>query len=294
MLGSNLGCNFTSETGDQLNLDALIGPLADNNGTTLTHALLNSSPAVDRADSAGCIGSAAQALIVDQRALPRPRDGDRDANARCDVGAFELQPPLSPTELNIVSDTPDLSVSGEAVLITFSLSSSGAPTGLVSVSANTGESCTAVLPATSCTVTFLTAGSRLLSASDPGDSIFAASTAISELHQVNLANSSLTALNSAPNPSQPGQVVLVTWSLNVVAPSAGSLTGSVNVLASGGGVSCTAVLPQNSCQLTLTGSGVRTLTLTYSGDSNFNGASSSLMHTVNGAPAEQIFRNGFE
>lgn len=294
LLGSNLGCTFTASTGDQLNLNPLIGALADNNGATLTHALLTGSAAIDAGDSAGCTSSLLQPLVVDQRALPRPRDGNNDGDARCDVGAFELQPPLSATALSIVSDTPDPSVSGEAVLVTFNLSSSGAPTGVVTVSANTGESCTATLPATSCSLTLLTAGARLLSASYPGDNSFAASTALSAVHQVNLANSGLSALSSTPNPSQIAQAVTLAWTLSAVAPGAGTLTGSVRVLASGAGESCTAVLPQSSCQLTLTSAGTRTLTLSYSGDSNFNGAMSSLMHTVNAALPEQIFRNGFE
>jgi hypothetical protein len=294
LLGSSLGCAFTSVSGDQLNLNPLIGPLADNNGVTLTHALLTGSAAIDAGDSAGCMSSAMQTLLVDQRALPRPRDGNNDGDSRCDIGAFELQPPLSATAISIVSDTPDPSVSGQPVQVTFSLTSSGAPTGVVTVSASTGESCTATLPATSCFVMLLTSGARLLSASYPGDSTFAASTSITAVHQVNLANSVLSALTSAPNPSQTGQAVTVSWTLAAVAPGAGTLTGSVVVTASGGTESCTAVLPQNSCQLTLSVIGARTLTLNYSGDSNFNSATASRTHTVNGVLPELIFQNGFE
>ena len=294
LLGSQSGCTFTALMGDQLNLNALIGALADNNGVTLTHALLTGSPAIDAGDSAGCSSSALQPLVVDQRALPRPRDGNNDGDARCDIGAFELQPPLSATALSIVSDSPDPSVSGEAVLVSFNLSSSGVPTGTVTVSANTGESCTASLPASSCSITFLSAGSRLLSASYPGDSNFAASTAINSLHQVNPANSVLSTLSSTPNPSQAGQAVTVAWTLSAVAPGAGTLTGSVTVTASGGAESCIAVLPQSTCQLTLSSTGNRTLTFNYSGDGNFNSATASLTHTVNGTPPELIFRSGFE
>ena len=53
-----------------------VGALADNGGPTLTHALLDGSPAVDAADSA-------VSPDVDQRGAPRP-DGDED------VGSFEL------------------------------------------------------------------------------------------------------------------------------------------------------------------------------------------------------------
>ena len=56
----------------------LLGPLADNGGPTLTHALLAGSPAIDAADAAAC-------PATDQRGVVRPRD------AGCDVGAFELE-----------------------------------------------------------------------------------------------------------------------------------------------------------------------------------------------------------
>jgi hypothetical protein len=58
--------------------DALLGPLADNGGPTLTHALLSGSPALDAADPAAC-------PATDQRGVARPQ------GAGCDVGAFELE-----------------------------------------------------------------------------------------------------------------------------------------------------------------------------------------------------------
>ena len=56
--------------------DAGLGPLADNGGPTLTHALLVTSPGVDAADAAWC-------PAVDQRGVTRPQ------GAGCDIGAFE-------------------------------------------------------------------------------------------------------------------------------------------------------------------------------------------------------------
>ncbi|WP_165664064.1 choice-of-anchor Q domain-containing protein [Metapseudomonas otitidis] len=60
-------------------------PLADNNGRTQTHALRPHSPAVD----AG-IGTC---TARDQRGSKRPRDGDGDGVARCDLGAYERPKP---------------------------------------------------------------------------------------------------------------------------------------------------------------------------------------------------------
>lgn len=60
-------------------------PLADNNGLTQTHALRPRSPAVDTG-----IGSCTQ---QDQRGSMRPRDGDGDGMALCDLGAYERPKP---------------------------------------------------------------------------------------------------------------------------------------------------------------------------------------------------------
>lgn len=63
----------------------LLYPLASNNSTLPSHALRKGSLAVD----AG-IGSC---TAHDQRRLTRPRDGDGDGVARCDLGAYERAKP---------------------------------------------------------------------------------------------------------------------------------------------------------------------------------------------------------
>ncbi len=78
-LGSNVFTDGTCfPTGfDQVVGSVELGPLADNGGPTLTHALLAGSPAIDTADNAIC-------PATDQRGVPRD-----DA---CDVGAYEFVP----------------------------------------------------------------------------------------------------------------------------------------------------------------------------------------------------------
>jgi CSLREA domain-containing protein len=60
-------------------------PLAYNSGLTQSHALRGQSLAIDRA-----MGSCTR---QDQRRLDRPRDGDGDGMAVCDLGAFERARP---------------------------------------------------------------------------------------------------------------------------------------------------------------------------------------------------------
>jgi subtilisin family serine protease/6-phosphogluconolactonase (cycloisomerase 2 family) len=91
-LGGNLigdvgQATIQNSTSDQLGssaspIDALLGPLANNGGATLTHVLLPGSPAVDAGLNSG-------APALDQRFVQRPADGDNDAVAIVDAGAVE-------------------------------------------------------------------------------------------------------------------------------------------------------------------------------------------------------------
>jgi len=91
-LGHNLdsdgSCGFAA-TGDISSTDPLLGPLTDNTGPTLTHAIHGVSPATDAGNPAtpGSGGDACEP--VDQRKVARPIDGDLNTAAICDIGAFE-------------------------------------------------------------------------------------------------------------------------------------------------------------------------------------------------------------
>jgi hypothetical protein len=83
-----------------------LGPLADNGGPTLTHALLRGSPAIDQGTG---VTSATffDCPETDQRGFSRPVDGDGDGRAACDIGAYEFG--ALPPEISFqdgVSPTP--------------------------------------------------------------------------------------------------------------------------------------------------------------------------------------------
>jgi hypothetical protein len=86
----------------------------------------------------------------------------------------------------IVSNLPNPAIRGQIVTIQFSVTPqfSGTPTGNVTVTASTGESCAATLPATSCNLVFATAGSRTLTAAYAGDGNFAGSSSAAATQQV--------------------------------------------------------------------------------------------------------------
>ena len=73
--------SFFNQTGDLNNIDPKLGPLADNGGSTATHAPLLGSPAIDAIPfgTNGC----GTLITVDQRGMPRPFNG------KCDIGAVE-------------------------------------------------------------------------------------------------------------------------------------------------------------------------------------------------------------
>jgi hypothetical protein len=79
-------CRFDRPT-DQVDVtaaDLKLGPLANNGGPTMTHALLPGSVAIDRIAEEMCLDANGEPLTTDQRGEPR--------DSMCDVGAFEVQP----------------------------------------------------------------------------------------------------------------------------------------------------------------------------------------------------------
>lgn len=73
LIGDSTGCNFVASGGDRINVKPRLGPLANNGGSTLTHALLAGSPAINPRGG----GSAP----ADQRGVPRRAP---------DIGAYEF------------------------------------------------------------------------------------------------------------------------------------------------------------------------------------------------------------
>ena len=85
-------------------LAAVLGPLANNSGQTLTHALPSGSAAIDKGPSAAC--TAAPVGGLDQRSQPRNVNGDGATSANeCDIGAYEFAP-AGPIETPTSTATP--------------------------------------------------------------------------------------------------------------------------------------------------------------------------------------------
>ncbi len=166
-------------------------------------------------------------------------------------------------DADITSDSSSGSASfrdGSNVLCSTSLNSSGS------------------VQTASCVTSTMATGAHGITAAFSGNSGNAASTSSVLTQAVNKASTALT-LSATPNSVPVGSSVTVTFALTVVAPGAGMPTGTVNV--SDGSSGCNLKLPATSCTFSAIGAGMKTLTATYSGDSNFAASSDSAGLNVN-------------
>jgi hypothetical protein len=91
-LSSDNGDGVLTNATDLINTEPLLGPIANNGGPTMTHALLSASPAIDRGKNfSGPYDQRGEPRPIDFAALPNPAGGDGS-----DIGAFEVgpRPPL--------------------------------------------------------------------------------------------------------------------------------------------------------------------------------------------------------
>ncbi len=96
-LSSDDGAGYLNGPGDQINTDPMLGPLQDNGGPTLTHALLPASPAINAGDP-----NFVPPPDYDQRGP----GFDRLRNGRIDIGSFEVQEAPRPSPTPRVHPTP--------------------------------------------------------------------------------------------------------------------------------------------------------------------------------------------
>ena len=104
VIGDGNATSAFDKSGDQRGVsDPKLGALADNGGPTLTHALLEGSPAIDRGNSPN--------TTTDQRGQPRPKDFRYVPNATAgdgsDAGTFEAQVlPNAAPSIKVLSPKP--------------------------------------------------------------------------------------------------------------------------------------------------------------------------------------------
>ncbi|HLL38103.1 MAG TPA: choice-of-anchor Q domain-containing protein, partial [Rubrobacteraceae bacterium] len=100
-------CGFSTTDNSLSDVAPMLGPLADNGGPTLTHALLEGSPAINAIPEGtnGC----GTTITTDQRGVTRPQ------GSGCDIGAFETQAPTANDDPTTAGD-PKYSVDQDGSL----------------------------------------------------------------------------------------------------------------------------------------------------------------------------------
>lgn len=186
----------------------------------------------------------------------------------------------------IAGDIPDPSVPGQGVVVNVTVAGSGpTPTGVVSIS-GADNNCNILLAggSGSCSVVFNSVGSKTLTATYSGDGNFAPSSGTAS-HTVIQGSTSTTITGVAPEPSNPGQAVLVSFSV-----TGGGVTpgGTINV--TGADINCTITLSggSGSCNVVFNTIGIKSITATYSGDSNYLGSFALQAHTVKNSSTTSI------
>jgi CSLREA domain-containing protein len=291
LIGNTSGVTFTgTTTHNVINTNANLGPLANNGGPTLTHALLPGSPAINAGSNANLPadildldsdGDTIETIPFDQRGLPRI------SNTTVDIGAFEsrgfsisatsgtpqsvmIKAALGSPLVATVTSAFGEPVAGGQVAFTAPLSgASGTFPGNVTtanVTTNASGVATALFTANG------NAGSYNVSASVDGG------LASANFALTNTEGATTTGLSSSVNPSDFGQSVTFTAT---VTSSAGTPTGTVQFKDGGANIGSAQSLDAGGvAQLTTSSltAGPHTITADYSGDANFltsNGTLSS-------------------
>jgi PKD repeat protein len=106
-------CSITGDTSSNIiGQDPLLGPLQDNGGLALTHALLGGSPAIDAGNPAAPGSGSGTCEPGSQNAISRPQ------GLACDIGAFELLPNTL-VGTNVVVQPEDSIAGTTPVTVTF-------------------------------------------------------------------------------------------------------------------------------------------------------------------------------
>ncbi len=212
-------------------------------------------------------------------------DSNYGSSSDTEIHAVSMVLTTSSTTV-IMGDDPDPSRTGDPVVVSVSVSGTGAtPTGTVAITgADTNCSITLVGGIGSCNAVFNTPGDRTLLAMYSGDSTYASSSD-TEKHNVShgpASRSTTVITEDDPDPSIPGQPVAVSVS---VSGTGATPTGTVAI--SGANTNCSITLAggSGSCNVVFDTPGDKTLLAMYSGDSTYASSSDTESHGVSQSPA---------
>jgi hypothetical protein len=236
-------------------------------------------------DSTGAASFTTSSLPVGNHSITASYSGDSNFNAGTSSAFLQIVNLDVPTVT--VSVSPNPSFIGQPVAATATVSASapgsGTPTGTVTFLDGLTNLGTANLVngQASFTISSLTSGLHAIMATYAGDGGFSQNSGTTGL-TANKA-SSATSLSSSPNPSNFNQAVTFTATVSVVAPGAGTPTGTITF--SDGATNLGSATLDSTGAASFTASslavGTHTITASYAGDGNFNASTSSLSQIVN-------------
>jgi hypothetical protein len=209
--------------------------------------------------------------------------GDTNFNGSASAPATAHTVIPANTTTVITSDLPDPSKVGQSVTINYNVAAttpgSGTPSGNVTVSDGT-QSCTGSVAAGTCSITFTSIGTKMLTASFVGNANFNSSSSTpATAHTVNKADTTTTITSDLTASSVVGHAVTINYTVAVTSPGSGVPSGSVTV--SDGTQNCTGSVADGSCSIVFSTSGAKILTATYAGDGNYTGSTSTpVPHSV--------------
>jgi len=143
LVGNASNCIIANATGDQIGT-ATPGLLAlsDYGGSTETHGLESTSPAIDAGNPAGCSDGDSGTLARDQRGYLRPR------GSACDIGAFEYAAPGV-----VITPSADLHTSEGGTAATFTVRLATPPTANVTINLSSNDATEGAVSPSSLTFT---------------------------------------------------------------------------------------------------------------------------------------------
>jgi hypothetical protein len=143
--------------------------------------------------------------------------GDSNFNGSSGTKGHQVNPAATTTTIGTVTPEPSLLAQPYTVNFTVTVNAPGAgtPTGTVTVSDGTGNTCSATVATGSCTLPSLTAGPKTLTASYQGDTNFAASSGTKTHNIVYTFIGYLQPVDNPPviNTGNPGRTYPIKWQL---------------------------------------------------------------------------------
>jgi hypothetical protein len=289
-----------STAGQTVTFTATVAAVSPGAGTpTGSVTFFNGTSSIGSGTLSGGVASVSTAsLPVGSDSITAVYSGDVNFTTQTSAALTQtVNNPQQGATTTVLTSSQNPSVYGQSVTFTAQVTSgSGTPGGTVTFMNGSAVLATKTLSGgfASFTTSTLAAGSYSITAVYPGGGGFTGSTSAPVAQVVNKGSSSAV-LTASPSPATAGQTVTLTATFSAVAPSTGTINGTIT-FKDGSTTLGTARLSGGVAvlQTTALAVGNHSLTATWYGDSNYNGSTSPAVSlTVNPAAIKLAAVAGF-